>query len=359
MTQIREETRLVNALDFRLNDNFLGSIYADEFVGIWDENGYLFNGLLTLHNPIKIFVNSTGQRASVVTEQVVEGMMEKIINYYLEIYDISNLSKEPPLVNQLFLLSVKQDMFGEGEEIPQFCIGVSDDTALALVGASGNRPVKLINVSDGSIIREFNPPSKKNSQNAGAAAVGFTDNDDSVMIAWSEGFAELHRRVRPVALSVALDLTRRLRGDYPDKAALALAEEQERQGIDVNPGDTFRANSTTTFSDGQTMNVTASVSIVADKPDLVTINGSLITVRPDAPQTSVNLTITYEEPNYKLEKQLTINIGALVVNANIVKYYLLGEVDLKEDEKTEADANNDQHIDVADLISLLIKKSGK
>ena len=360
MTQIREETRLVNALDFRLNDNFLGSIYADEFVGVWDQNGYLFNGILTTWNPIKIFINSTGQRASVVTEHVVEGMFgEKIINYYLEIYDISNLSKEPPLVNQVFLLSVKQDMFGEGEEIPQFCIGVSDDTALALVGASGNRPVKLINVNDGSIIREFNPPSKKNSQNAGAAAVGFTDNDDSVMLAWSEGFAELHRRVRPVALAVALDLTRRLRGDYPDKAAINLAEEQERQGIEVHPGDTFRANSTTTFSDGQTMNVTASVSIVADKPDLVTINGSLITVRPDAPQTSVNLTITYEEPKFKLEKQLTINIGALVVNANIVKYYILGEVDLKADEKTEADANNDQRIDVADLITLLLKKSGK
>lgn len=353
MTQIREESRLAEAIDFRLNEHFLGTMYDAKFVGIWNENGFMENGIFTTLPPIKVFVNSTGERASVITEEKIDNGFEIIINYYLELYDISDVTIEPPLVNKVFLLSIKKDMFGDGDEIPSFSIAVSDDTALALVGASGDRPVKLINVNDGSVIREFNPPSKKSGQNGGASAVGFTDNDDSIMIAWAEGYAELHRRVRPIALDVALDKQGLLRGDYPAKAALAMAKKQESEVISVLPGDTFRANSTTTFANGELMNVTSSVVITADKPELVTINGSWITINPDATIDSVVLTIDYVEPKFSLQKKITLNIGARVVNGNIIKAYLLGRIKLSEDEKNKADANGDLIINVADMIWLM------
>ncbi|HOE62642.1 MAG TPA: hypothetical protein PLI82_02290 [Candidatus Sumerlaeota bacterium] len=353
MTQIREESRLAGAIDFRRNEHFLGTMYDEKFVGIWNENGFMENGIFTTKNPTKVFVNSTGERASVITEEVIDNGIEYVINYYLELFDISDITIEPPLVTRLFLLSIKMDLFGGGDEAPMFSVAISDDTALALVGASGDRPVKLINTNDGSVIREFTPPSKKSGQNGGAAAVGFTDNDDSVMIAWAEGYAELHRRVRPIALDVALDKQGLLRGDYPAKAALDMAKKQEREIMNVLPGDTFRANSTATFANGELMNVTSSIVITADKPDLVTINGSWVTINPDAPIDTVTLTIDYIEPKFSLQKKITLNIGARVVNGNIIKAYLLGRIKLAADEKNKADANGDLIINVADMIWLM------
>jgi len=154
-------------------------------------------------------------------------------------------------------------------------------------------------------------------------------------------------------LDVALDKQGLLRGDYPAKAALDMAKKQEREVMSVLPGDTFRANSTATFANGELMNVTSSIVITADKPDLVTINGSWVTINPDAPIDTVTLTIDYIEPKFSLQKKITLNIGARVVNGNIIKAYLLGRIKLAADEKNKADANGDLIINVADMIWLM------
>jgi WD40 repeat protein len=355
LTQVREETRTVEALDFRLNDDFLGSIYNDRFVGVWNENGLLYNGIQTTFGPRKVFVNSTGERASVITEQIVEGLFGTEHLYYLEIYDVSKLSVEPPFVNKVFLLSVTKDLFGAGGDIPEFCIAVSDDTALALVGTTGDRPVNLISLNDGATIREFYPPSHEQGAGNGAAAVGFTDNDDTLCIAWSEGYASLYRRVSPLSLDVTLDTTGTLGGDYTDKQALDLAYKQMDAGVDVTPGQALRVIAIATFEDGSTMNVSASVNIIANKPDLLWINGSSFTIKPDALPDTVILTVKYDEPGISLQKEFILNIGVRVVNKNILKYYLLGYIQLTPEEMENADANTDLKVDIGDMINFMIQ----
>ena len=353
LTQIRAESRKVEALDFRLNDHFLGSIYSDKFVGIWNNMGLLSNGMETAYSPKNVFVNSTGERASVVTELILESLFGTSHLYYLEIFDVSNIGIEPPLVNRVFLLEITKDLFGAGEDIPDFDIAVSDDTAMALVAATGDHPVKLINLNDGSTIKEFFPPSHGARQSNGAAAVEFADNDDSVMIAWSEGYAELYHRVPPVALDVTVDTTGTLGGDFSDKTALEFASRQKNDGIPVRPGQPLRIYAIATFENKETMNVTASVKIIPDVPDKIWLSGSHVIIKPDALPGPVVLTVKYEEPNVTLQEQVTLDIGPRVVDQNILKYYLLGMVQLKSEELDAADANNDEKIDISDMITFM------
>ena len=357
MTQIREEDRLVGALDFRLNDDFLGSIYADKFVGIWNENGLMYNGMQTKFSPKKLIVNSTGTRASVITEEIIESDFATIFRYYLELFDISNPSVEPPKVNQVFLLEIQMDIMGGGEAIPQFCVAVSDDASLAIVGATGQHPVKLIRVNDGSTIREFYPLSKAAGMGNGATAVRFTENDGSIMIAWTEGYAEIYRRVQPTGLTVAVDTEAQLRGDFPDKDALNLSSKQKTRSpaVPVLPGQELRIFSIVSFANGNTLNVTASTHLTFDKPELVILSGSHLIIHPDAPAGPIMMTATYEEPGVTLTEKTTLNVGGRVINADIVRYYILGYINLEGAEWDQADANKDGKVNVADMLALMEK----
>jgi hypothetical protein len=150
LSQIREESRVAKALDFRLENHFLGGMYEERFIGIWNSAGLLFNGMKTRHSPVQLFVNQLGTRCVAVTEEVSGDEIEQTHMFYLETYDISDLVTGPTLVNEIFIMSVTvEPMMGESVDA-SFTVAISEDGTLALVGVSGGsnrqsaRPVRLI-----------------------------------------------------------------------------------------------------------------------------------------------------------------------------------------------------------------------
>lgn len=316
LSQIREESRLCNSLDFRLNDNFLGSISADKFVGIWNKNGYMFNGIQTTYTPIKIIVNSTGDRTAVVTFYAKDSLFKITYYYYLEIFDTSDISIEPPLINKIFILSKTVDAFFGGDASIGFTIDVSDDTALALVGTDDNRPVKLLNINDGSTIREFSRPSGVDYINIGAAKVQFTDNDDSVMIAWGEGFAELYRRVRPQELSLSVASTKKIsRRDMDINDIKKISDKIKADGgiATASPGDILQTFALAKYANGSELNVTSSVNLSVTPKNIITIDGTRLIVNANAEETTVTITATFDELdiNLKASVQVAIQIPSI------------------------------------------------
>ena len=259
LSMIREESRVTAGLDFRGEDNFLGAIHNDRFLGIWNAAGLMFNGVTTLHMPVQVYINQVGDRAMAVTEEVTGDEFEEIHTYYLEIYDIANLGDEPVLVNSIYILTVTKDMlFGAGEEIG-FSLAISEDGTLALVGPSGDRPVKLINMNDGSTIREFYPPVGKGERNIGAAGLGFTANVyNGMLIGWAEGYAELWRRVAPSRLDLNLDIVAAAgaaSGKSLDETGATLASTSADKATValVQPGQILRLRALAAYVNGDKM----------------------------------------------------------------------------------------------------------
>jgi WD40 repeat protein len=302
LSMIREESRLTNALDFRLDSDFLGSIYEDKFVGIFGSNGLMYNGFSTTSSPVKIIVNRDGSRCAMVTEDVAEDFFSTTRTYFLEIFDLSNISTEPTLINRIFLLQTESDIFGGGESSVGFSIAVSDDAMLALIGASGDRPVKMINLNDGSTIKEFSPPTGDSNLNLGAAAVEFVENDTGIMIAWKEGYAELHRRVQPLDLDLAVDAA-------SSKTHMALPRSASGSGmVTVMPGDILQTQSVATYENGEELNVTSSTLLTTDNPSVVTFDGSLITIANISTYEIVSVTAEYEELGTQLASGLVLEV---------------------------------------------------
>ncbi|MBE7558952.1 hypothetical protein HS125_08380 [bacterium] len=320
LSLIREDTRVASSLDFRGNDRFLGGISGSSFVAIFNQDGLFFNGFDTAYPPAHLFVNALGTRAAVVTVQIVGDLFDVSYNYFLEVFDISNLSIEIPRVTPpIYLLTTKEDIFGGGEGQVGFRLAVSEDTALALVGAEGDRPVRLVNLNDGSTIREFLPPGGGGDLNLGAAAVGFTDNDDSVMIAWAEGFAELHRRVRPNDLDLLVSRVESGKAPHPGPLPQGegkgmverfLARMKTGGTLYVDAGAVYSTQSIAQYANGAQLNVTSTASLVSDNTAVATVSGRYVTIAANAPDGAVAaLTASYDELGDELSATVTLKVG--------------------------------------------------
>jgi WD40 repeat protein len=324
LSQIREESRVAGALDFRLENHFLGGMYDERFIGIWNSAGLLFNGMKTRHAPLQLFVNKLGSRCVAVTEEVSGDDIEQTHMFYLETYDISDLVAGPSLVNDIFIMSVTVDaMMGESVDAT-FTIAISEDGTLALVGVSGGskpgqsaRPVRLINMNDGSTIREFTPASGMGEENIGAASVGFANNDQTLMIGWREGYVSLYHRILAGNLEVYLDFPQtsatlktasaaRVNGGVGQVVSQAMVEGTE---INASPGNVINGRAFVNYKNGTRLNVTSTIEFEAAPADYVQIDGAEITIDPDVPTPSqVTLTARYVELGTEMQTQITLNI---------------------------------------------------
>jgi len=362
LSQISEESRVSAALDFRLEDDFLGAA-GSKFIGIWNSSGMLYNGVQTVYDPVHLFVNSTGSRCAAVTMREVCDMVSCTYYYYLEIFNTSDLSVEPPSVGPpLFLFSTSADsLFGGGEGQVSSSVAVSDDTALALVGSEGDRPVRLISTADGSTIREFNPPSGQGSTNIGSAKVGFADNDGTLMIGWREGFVELYRRVPPDRLSIVV--TKTASGKPNGGGAVVFRKVITGEGdIYVKAGDVLDTETIAFFKNGQQLNVTSSATLYSSNLSVAQIEGRSIVI-PGTVQDGDEATITveYEELGNIIYASVKIIVGRLHgdTNEDAWRNYL----DLFEfsrwwqqpenSENTLCDEVDDATIDELDLLELM------
>ncbi|MCA9417245.1 MAG: WD40 repeat domain-containing protein, partial [Candidatus Omnitrophica bacterium] len=293
LSLINEESRVLSGIDFRGNDHFLGAVNADNFVGVWNESGLLFNGVETVYAPSQIFVNSTGERCAVITVEVMRNLLSTTYRYYFEFFDISDIDNEPGSVGPpIFLLQTMEDIFSGGSAQASFNIAVSDDNVLALVGASDDNPVRLLNLNDGTTIREFLPPGGAGLDNLGASSVQFTDNDTAVMIAWGEGYAELYRRKNPTDLRMELS--------FPEGGAPKILADRKGAAPGqplaylVKPGDEIVVSSFAQYEDGGELNVTASSVLSSGLGSPLTIEGATVRVSEQAAYGDVILSSSYE-----------------------------------------------------------------
>jgi WD40 repeat protein len=324
LSQIREESRVAGALDFRLENYFLGGMYDERFIGIWNNAGLLFNGMKTRHSPLQLFVNKLGTRCVAVTEEVSGDDIEQTHMFYLETYDISDLVAGPSLVNEIFIMSITVDsMMGESVDA-SFTIAISEDGTLALVGVSGGskpgqsaRPVRLINMNDGSTIREFLPASGMGEENIGASAVGFANNDQTLMIGWREGYVSLYHRILAGNLEVYLDFpqtsaTLKTASAGPgNDGAVQVVSKAMVEGTEINasPGNVINGRAFVNYKNGTRLNVTSTIEFEAAPANYVQIDGAEITIDPDAPTPSqVTLTARYVELGTEMQTQVLLNI---------------------------------------------------
>ena len=312
LSLIKEIPHVSSALDFRQEAHFVGGIYGDKHFFVWKtSDGLPQTSAPTTYSPVAVFVNKAGTRCAIVTEDVQGDLLETIRFYYLEIFDLSDLVEGPTPVNQpLFLLQASMDIFGFGEDSVSFAIAVSEDTSLALVGPSGDRPVKLINVSDGSTIKEFLPPTGKSKLNLGAAAVGFTNEDRDAMIAWSEGYAEVHRRVQPTDLTVVLEMAGSAKADRPGVKSGYRKAMEDGDVLRVQPGDKYWVEAIANYMNGAELNVTSTVALSSDNEAAATVQGRTVSIPANAPNGSrAKLTAKYSELETQLETVITLQIG--------------------------------------------------
>ncbi len=331
----------------------------------------MYNSFETSHYELGIHAdNKANYYALPTTQQTVQivclddSCFAKIIfirrQYFLEVFDGSNPSEPAFLIKiqldstvnwmrvngaipeNLYDPSIANTQFRAAHGIPmehspievfeptwthffpllEFSTDISDDGSMAIVGASENRPSRLYSLFDATVIKEFSPPSAESGNNLGSSpGVGFADNDDAVMIAWKEGYAETHRRMRPWGLAVTLDtsgvLTKLINSSSLEKGNEELAAFMEKQKntrseISLKPGDSARVLSLATFTNQETLNVTSSSRLMVDHPEYVEISGSLLRIKPDAFKASIVLTSVYEEPGEAepLLATLTFNIDA-------------------------------------------------
>lgn len=306
-----EVSRVASALDFRNNNQLLGALYGDKSIFVWNDAGLPVTVATTQYSPNRIFVNSLGDRTAVITEKIEGDFLSQTINYYLEIFNTSGLDRgeEPvPLGPPIFLLSISNDTFGGGEESVAFAVAVSDDSGLALVGASGDRPVRLISTNDGSTLREFRPPSSVRGINTGAAAVGFLENDTSILLGWAEGYAEIQRRSNPVGLDLVIDDA----GSRSSAASITRARAAQRVAgeVPIAPGAKARGLTFAQYENGEELNVTSTATLSTPQNDLLSITGSLIEVKPGVTHGVAVVRARYVELNNELEAEVTLRIGS-------------------------------------------------
>jgi hypothetical protein len=202
---------------------------------------------------------------------------------------------------------------GGGEGSVLFSVAVSEDTSMALVGASGDRPVKLLNVGgDGATIREFESNSAGSEANLGAGAVGFTNEDRDVWIAWQEGYTEVYRRVQPTELDVVFEQLSS--SSKPgSKAVVSQKVLQSDDTLYVQPGQQYQTETVANYENGAQLNVTSTAVLLSgdetivqpddDTPRQFQIAGSA----QDGQSTT--LTIQYDELGSQLETLITVVVG--------------------------------------------------
>ncbi len=306
VSQIGESPNPVNSIDFLKEDHFLGGVGAHNSIGIWDDRCLMGMVIDTAHPPIKLYVNSVGTRCAAVTLETHCDMLNCTYDYYLEIFDISDIGVEPPRIGQpLFLMQTNTDIFGGGEGEVNSAIAVSDDAGLVLVGSEGDRPVKLISTADGQTIREFEPPSGKGKENTGAAAVAFADNDKAVLIGWREGFAETHRRVDPNKLKVEITKTN------PAKDSSAHNKVVVEGGtVYVSAGDQLATETLANYTNNSELNVTAVTGITSSNNAVASVSGRYVHISGSATEgQQAKLTFTYSELGTNLQMELTLLVG--------------------------------------------------
>ena len=319
LSLVGQETRVANALSFKNEDKFLGAVTGSSFLGIWNNRAQLETGAQTSHPPLVVRSNKEGTKAAVVSYTTTSCGPECLIyDYFLEVYDITDGTLADPEIGgpvlaapPLHLLSVMNEF------IPEWALGISQDGALALVGpgksagrtgsgkgldgsggtsgaeSRSDYSVRLINLNDVSILREFVSPAGGRS-----AQADFSQDNSIMMLAWAEGFADLYSRLTPVRLEIGLleeakAVSWAANAEIEDLVSYAKADAPTA----IASGEAYRLIANAVFESGSRQNVTLSAKFSVDNTDVVTLEGNVLSVLPDTPPgTTFNLSGVYTEP---------------------------------------------------------------
>lgn len=271
-------------VDFIDNDYSLGAIGEDMFIVIFNPDGQGPMGITVLppgaapEDPgapggelraptlDNITASGNGNRVGVVVRYIETDSFGNLTSHnYLQVYDISDRGN-PARIFDAFLGSV------EGE-IPPVAMTLSHDGALLFYGLSTqDGEGVLFDLTTQRELLVFQPPSMGTLSNAGPAAAQFTDSDGALMVAWTEGYAEIYRR------------------EGLDNLRLSPAARS------VAAGETVDLSAWVAYADGAEIDVTGRVAFEVEPAVPATLSGSEVTISAGAPDATVfTVTGTYTE----------------------------------------------------------------
>ena len=337
LSLVGKESRVVRELAFKDDDRFLG-IIPPNALGIWNNRAQAITFAQTRYEPRDMGANKDGSRCAVVTFYTTTCGDDCIIyHYYLEVYDITDDTLNDPELGSpvrvappLYLFSVRNMYFID------WAIGISQDGALALVGpgklgdpsseAKGlgglldelggedsnqaNLSVRLINLNDVSILREYLPPS-----GTLAAQAGFSRDNSVMFLAWQEGYAELFKRLVPLRLRIGLLEEPIARTLSKDDLSDAVVDAELESASAVGNGKTYRIIVTAIYDSGKELRVSLACDYRLDMPGLATLNRNILTVSPEAPDgATFNVTAAYNEiGGPTIEKTIVFAVGGATI----------------------------------------------
>ena len=128
------------------------------------------------------------------------------------------------------------------------------------------------------------------------------------MIAWKEGFAELHRRVRPDDLNL---LVSRVQPGKPGQGRVERALVRLKTGgtVYVDAGGLYSAQSIAQYANGAELNVTSTAGLVSDNTPVAAVQGRFIQIGNVPDGSIAHITSTYDELGEQLTATVTLKVG--------------------------------------------------
>ncbi len=278
------------------NDDSLGSVSTDLFVSIFNRSGQRYSGIPVvppgslpgepplggqLSAPLLDDLTASGnaQRVGIVLRYIEEDMFGGITSHnYVQVYDLSD-RLNPARIFDRFVGTV------EGE-IPPVALALSHDGALLFYGlATQDGDGRLHDLTANRELMLFLPPSTGTLSNIGPAAAQFFDGDAALMVAWTEGYAEVYRRAGLDGLRLA-------------PAARSVAA-----------GETLDISAFVAYAGGSEYEVTGRTEFSVEPPAAATVAGNTVTLAGGLAQgTVITVTGRYEELGSLVEGSSTLTV---------------------------------------------------
>ncbi|MCK5802678.1 MAG: hypothetical protein KAI66_07595 [Lentisphaeria bacterium] len=266
----------------------LGSVPDSQYVSIFNTSGLRYSGILIagvdqapdaaptgseLQGPIvdSLSVSANGQRVAVVIRyEESDGMSGESKSYvYIQVYGLVSARGALTPTGRLF-----EEYLGMVENSsPKVAAALSHDGSLLFYGmAAPDEQGHLVDLSTSRELSIFTPPSMGTVMNMGPVAAQFTGDSSSLMVAWSEGYASVHRREGVDTLRIS-----------------PLARS-------VSSGDQVTLSAAAVYADGSSSTVTDRTTFSVDPGGSATVAGSVVTVANGlGAGTVITITGTYVE----------------------------------------------------------------
>jgi len=281
-TVTAEHPSTTSDVAFLNNERSLGAIGADMFVRIYNAAGVGVSGIQiqkpgeepaepefgSLEGPelCDLEVSANGQRVALALQYISKDMLGEITVYtFAQVYDLSGT--EPARVFDIFLGRV------EGM-VPPVALALSNDGSLLFYGLSQkDGEGRLHDLTKGRELRLFLSPSAGTMSCLGPAAAQFTADGTALMIAWTEGYAEVYAR------------------ESLDNLRLSPAERS------VAAGETLDISAWVCYADGSEAEVTGRTefSVIPPAAATIAVDGSVRIDAGVAANTEIIITGEYTE----------------------------------------------------------------